>query len=124
MIAVDASALIAFLDPSDAHHHAAVAAVVTATPPLLVHPITAAEVLVGPTRLGVADQVWADLAAVGVEVDESLIDPWQLARLRVDTGCKLPDCCVLALAARHDVELITFDDRLRRWSTRPGPPAS
>ncbi len=112
MIVVDASVLIAFLDPDDAHHAAAVALLADAVPPLLVHAITAAEVLVAPVRRGVADSVWSDLAAIGVEVDTMPDEPMQLARLRAETGCKLPDCCVLATAARHHAPVATFDARL------------
>ena len=114
MIVVDASVLIAFLDPSDVHHVAAVEMLADAAPPLVVHPVTAAEVLVAPVRNGVADAVWADLVAIGVEIDDIPMDPLQLARLRVETGCKLPDCCVLASAAAHGVPVATFDERLRR----------
>ena len=114
MIIVDASVLIAFLDPNDAHHSAAVKILEDASPPLLVHPITAAEVLVAAVRNDVADAVWADLMAIGVEIDDTPIDPLLLARLRVKTGCKMPDCCVLASAAARNTTLATFDERLRR----------
>ena len=114
MIVVDASVLIADLDSADAHHAAAVEALADAVPPLWVHPVTAAEVLVAAVRRGVAESVWADLTAIGVEVDHSPIDPLQLAGLRVSTGCKMPDCCVLATAANRNAAVATFDDRLRR----------
>ena len=114
MTVVDASVLIAFLDPNDAHHPAAVELLAAAVPPLVVHPITAAEVLVAPARNDVVDTVWADLTAIGVEIDSTPIDPLQLARLRVETGCKMPDCCVLASAAANRTGVATFDERLRR----------
>ena len=114
MIVVDASVLIAFLDPNDAHHPAAVEILEDASPPLLVHPITAAEVLVAAVRNDVADAVWADLMAIGVEIDDTPIDPLMLARLRVKTGCKMPDCCVLASAATRNTAVATFDAQLRR----------
>lgn len=85
-----------------------------AVPPLLVHPVTAAEVLVAAVRQGIADEVWADLVAIGVEVDDTPMDPMRLARLRVETGCKLPNCCVLASAAARGVPVATFDERRRR----------
>lgn len=114
MIVVDASVLIAFLDPADAHHAVAVELLGDATPPMIVHPITAAEVLVAPVRRGIADDVWADLVAIGVEIDRMPVDPMQLARLRAETGCRMPDCCVLASAAAYGAPLATFVDRLRR----------
>lgn len=112
MIAVDASALIAYLDPDDAHHAAAVDKLAAATPPLIVHRVTAAEVLIGPTRRGTADEVWRDLVAIGAELDDEAVDPHVLATLRVETGCKLPDCCVIAVARARGCEVVTFDARL------------
>jgi predicted nucleic acid-binding protein len=114
MIVVDASVLIAFLDPNDTHHSAAIEILEDASPPLLVHPITAAEILVAAVRNDVAEEVWADLMAIGVEIDDTPIDPLLLARLRVKTRCKMPDCCVLASAATHNSAVATFDERLRR----------
>ena len=114
MIVVDASVLIAFLDADDAHHVAAVGLLADAVPPLLVHPITVTEVLVAPVRRGIADQVWSDLVAIGVEIDVTPIDPRQLARVRAETGCKMPDCCVIASSVNHDTTVATFDQRLRR----------
>jgi predicted nucleic acid-binding protein len=119
MIVVDASVLIAFLDPNDTHHHTAVETLADATPPLLVHPITAAEVLVAPARRGIADAVWADLMAIGVEIDDTAIDPMRLVRLRAETGCKMPDCCVLATAAVRRAPVATFDERLARNAKSP-----
>jgi predicted nucleic acid-binding protein len=119
MIVADASVLIAFLDPNDANHAAAVELLADAVPPLVVHPITAAEVLVAPVRNGVADAVWADLTAIGVEIDGTPVDPLQLARLRVETGCKMPDCCVLASAANLDTAVATFGARLGRQADAP-----
>ena len=106
--------LIVYLDPNDAHHAAAVEVLAAAAPPVLVHPVVAAEVLVAAVRQGIAEAVWADLSAIGVEVDDTRMDPMQLAHLRVETGCKLPDCCVLASATAHGVPVATFDERLRR----------
>ena len=113
MIVVDASVLLAFLNPTDSHHAAALTVLSDAVPPLLIHPITAAEVLVAAVRRGVADAVWSDLVAIGVEVDRTADDPLALARLRVTIGCKMPDCCVLLTAARRQVAVATFDERLR-----------
>jgi hypothetical protein len=69
------------IGPNDAHHSAAVEILEDASPPLLVHPITAAEVLVAAVRNDVADAVWADLMAIGVEIDDTAIDPLLLAFL-------------------------------------------
>ena len=114
MIVLDASVLIAYLDPNDVNHDAAVELLADAAPPLVVHPITAAGVLMAPVRRGIEEAVWADLVAIGMEVDSSPIDPIKLARLRATTGCKMPDCCVLAVADTRQAAVATFDDRLAR----------
>ena len=49
-----------------------------------------------------------------MDVEPVEIDAVQLAELRVSTGCKLPDCCVLALAQLLGVGMLTFDERLGR----------
>jgi predicted nucleic acid-binding protein len=116
MIVVDARVLIAFLDRADAHHEAAVEWLADASPPLVVHPITLAEVLVAPTRNGSAEQAWAVLHSIGVELHSEPTDPLQLARLRVNTGLRMPDCCVIDAARHHGCAVATFDDRLRRAS--------
>ncbi|PVE75415.1 type II toxin-antitoxin system VapC family toxin [Microbacterium testaceum] len=113
MIVLDAGVLIGFLDASDAHHAAAVNLMEQNPSGYLVHPLTAAEVLVGPAKRGVAERVWHDLRGVGVDVtilgpDEPLV----LARLRARWGLKMPDTCVLATAERADVPLATFDRQL------------
>lgn len=107
---------MACLDPDDAHHDAAAELLGLATPPLAVHSVAAAEVLVSPAPRGVAETVWDDLVAIGLEVDRSPIDPMQLARLRVETGGKLRDCYVLAVAAARAATVATFDRRLARYA--------
>ncbi len=72
--------------------------------------------LVAAVRNDVADAVWADLMAIGVELDDTPIDPLLLARLRVKTRCKMPDCCVLASAATRNTAVATFDAQLRRYA--------
>jgi len=116
VIVVDASVLIAYLDRSETHHDAAVRLLEEAVPPLIVHPITVAEVMVAPTRRSAAEAVWSDLVAIGVEIDDAPLDPRALARLRVETGCKMPDCCVLATASTRQAPIATFDERLRRFA--------
>jgi len=116
MIVVDASVLIAFLDRADAHHEAAVEWLADATPPLVVHPITLAEVLVAPTRNGSAEQAWTVLQSIGVELHTEPTDPLELARLRVHTGLRMPDCCVVDAARQLGCLVATFDERLRRAS--------
>jgi predicted nucleic acid-binding protein len=111
VIAIDASVLIAHLNPADPHHHAATHILLAAGPgQMLVHSITLAEVLVGGVRVGQGLSMRNDLYAAGIALapsdDEEAL---RLAELRVATGLKLPDCCVLDVAIRNRAGLATFD---------------
>jgi predicted nucleic acid-binding protein len=114
VIVLDAGALIAFLDPGDALHPAAVASLLTCSEhELAVSPITHAEILVGPTRAGTLARTQEALAAlrvseVGLPVDAAP----RLAGLRAGTGLKLPDCCVILAAQQCAGAVLSFDDRL------------
>lgn len=62
-----------------------------------------------------------DLHAAGIVIaprddDEAM----RLAELRVATGLKLPDCCVLDVARRHAAALATFDGALSAAAARNG----
>lgn len=114
MTVVDASVAIAFLFARDVHHDAAIDLLAEVAGPLRIHPVTLAEALVYPTRAGRGAEALADLRSIGVEVASVEVDAVQLAELRVSTGCKLPDCCVLALAQHLGTGVLTFDDRLAR----------
>ncbi len=124
MIALDASVLIAYLNPVDAHHQAATRILLTGTPgEMLVHTITMAEVLVGGVRIGQGTAMRDDLRAAGIAVaphddGESL----RLAELRAASGLKLPDCCVLDIALQHRANLATFDNSLAAEASKRGVP--
>lgn len=120
MIAIDASVLIAHLNPRDSHHEAATEILLTAAPrSLLAHPLTLAEVLVGGVRVGRGAAMRDDLEAAGVCVAESGPDePLRLAELRATTGLKMPDCCVLAVALHEHATLATFDVALTEAARR------
>lgn len=106
--------LIAFLDAEDAFHSASESLLAEAAEEALaVHPLTLAEVLVAPVRLGRLEPVLAALADLEVATLPFPADgAIRLARLRADTGLKMPDCCVLLAAADSGGRLATFDDRL------------
>lgn len=114
MIAMDASVLIAHLNPGDSHHEAATAVLLAGTPGrMLVHTITLAEVLVGGVRVGRGASMLDDLRSAGIVVaphDDG--EPLRLAELRASSELKLPDCCVLDIAMHHQASLATFDDAL------------
>jgi predicted nucleic acid-binding protein len=116
VIALDASVLIAFLSRTDVHHRAAAALLDEAIDSgldLLINPVTLAEALVLPTREGRVDFAMAELIAMGViEVPFPPHAARVVARIRVDSGLKLPDCCVLLTAMDRQATLASFDERL------------
>jgi len=113
-LVLDASALIAHLDGHDAHHDDVLALLLAATgQALCASPITLAEVLVGPARAGALDRArhaLETLEIATVALDEK--SPARLAALRVQTGLKLPDVCVLLAAETAAAAVVTFDNRL------------
>lgn len=132
MIVLDASLLIAHLDAADDNHASASALVeAAADDTLAANPLTLAEVLVGPARAGRLDEMQAALRDLEVEevpfpADTSV----RLARLRADTGLKLPDCCVLLAAEQRGAAVASLDVRLCRaaevrglavHTVQPGP---
>lgn len=114
MIVLDASVLIAHLDERDTHHERASRLLAeTGAEPLGASTITLAETLVAPARRGRLDDVIAALNRLGV-TGLTLADgaAAHLARLRAETGCKLPDCCVLLAAREHGGTVASFDSAL------------
>lgn len=111
---LDASVLVAHLDNGDAHHERAVNLLLEAAEESFrASPITLAEVLTGPARIGALNRAKAALAAIGVRSTEMADEaPERLAAIRADTGLKMPDCCVVLAAEEEGRELATFDDRL------------
>jgi predicted nucleic acid-binding protein len=118
VVVLDASVLIAHLSTHDTHHAAATSLLGGAAPEtLLVHPMTMAEILVGGVRVGRAEHL-RRLRAVGVILSTPDDDqPLRLAMLRVDTGLRLPDCCVLDTSVQHDAPVASFDQRLLAAAT-------
>ena len=116
MIILDASVLIAHLDADDAHHERATRLLLDMIDkPLGASPLTLAEVLVGPARVGRAELAEGALRELGVEVVPLDVDaPRDLAELRVRTQLRLPDCCVLLAARTAGGNVATFDDRLHQ----------
>ncbi|MFS0792439.1 type II toxin-antitoxin system VapC family toxin [Microbacterium sp. 1P10AE] len=121
MIVLDAGVIIALFSPSDAHHARAKQLFASQTSPFLMHPLTAAETLVGAAKIGNDAALWSDLQAIGVELATiGPAEPILLARLRAEHGLKMPDTCVLATATHAGAPLATFDDRLGQVAERLG----
>lgn len=129
MITLDASLVIAHLNPHEPHHQAADAYLrASAGEQLLIHSMNLAEILVGGVRAGRGQEMLSDLHAIGIRVAEHDTDePLRLATLRVTCGLKLPDCCALDTALTTKSTLATFDDalakaaRTRHVAVAPGP---
>jgi len=122
MIVLDASVLIAHLDPRDALHDAADERLLDAADrPFGASTITLAEALVAPLRTGALRTTQAALRTL--EVEELPLPAGaaeRLAALRVDTGLKLPDCCVLLAAEDANGGVLTFDEGLARAAAERG----
>ncbi|HEX2393190.1 MAG TPA: PIN domain-containing protein [Solirubrobacterales bacterium] len=114
MIVLDASVLIAHLDGRDAHHEAATRLLAESDgEPLGASSVTLAETLVGPARAGRLEEARSVLSRLGVaDLGIGEDAPARLAELRAETGVKLPDCCVLAVAEEYEAGVASFDGRL------------
>jgi predicted nucleic acid-binding protein len=114
VIVLDASVLIGFLDSEDNHHAAAEWLLTQAVDDdLAVNSLTLAEVLVAPVRNGRLEPVLPALHALEVqELPFPADTAVRLAQLRVTTGLKMPDCCVLLAAEEAEAGVASFDERL------------
>ena len=114
MIVADASWIVALRDPNDALHKQAVTvSSAVGDESVLLHPVTFAECLVSPAKLGVIDDAALALRAAFEVVDVDPDAPLRWASLRAETALRLPDAIVLDTALRHGARAIaTFDDKL------------
>jgi predicted nucleic acid-binding protein len=121
VIVLDASVMIAVLDPLDAHFEAARRLFLgTTSERLAAHRLTVAESLVLATRAEHGPAAASALAALGVGYVDEPDDPLALAELRATTGLRMPDCCVLHVALREKARLATFDAQLAGVASRFG----
>ena len=123
LTALDASVLIALLDPDDAHHqHARTALDVHADDDLRAPAHTLAEALVHPARAGKEREARRLIAALEIAidpVDEAVAVAAAKLRAEHGTALRMPDALVLAYAdTRKAKSLLTADQRWTRWSHR------
>jgi predicted nucleic acid-binding protein len=124
LIVLDASVVIAFLDPADAHHAAAVAAFRAFVNDQLVLPTSAyAEILVRPYRHGAASVATVEqfIATVGIQVEPISRDiARRAAQLRGQhAALRLPDALVLATADTLNAStVLTADASWAKLSAR------
>lgn len=120
VIVLDASVLIAYLDSDDEHHAESQGLLEQEVDDDFgANSLTLAEVFVAPARDHQLDGVRAALRDLEVEEFSFPSDTAiRLAKLRVETGLKMPDCCVLLAAEPISARVATFDDRLRKAANR------
>lgn len=118
---LDASILLAHLDDTDPHTEAA-ETILAEADALAASTITLAEVLVGAARVGRLDEQLEAFAALKIsELPVERGAAVQLARLRAESGLRMPDCCVLHAAVTAGADaLATRDDRLSRAAAERG----
>jgi predicted nucleic acid-binding protein len=114
VIVLDASVLIAHLDERDGHHARAKRLLTdTAGESLGASTISLAETLVAPARADRLADATAAIERLGVrELPMGEGAAARLARLRAETGHKLPDCCVLLAASDSGGAVASFDSTL------------
>jgi len=111
MIVLDASVLIGHLDSNDPHHSRARALLEASGGSALgVSSVSLAETLVAPARSGRLEEAQEALDRIGIaELRLGVDAAAELASLRANTGCKLPDCCVLLAAKEYAGRVASFD---------------
>lgn len=127
-VALDADIVIAFLDPGDDQHSAAVAELrprLAAGDDLLVAATVYAESIVRPLQQGTDATVdeFFDSAGISiVAIDRAIAR--RAAALRADhQSLRLPDAMSLATAMVTDSALLTLDQKLQRIAHRAQPPS-
>lgn len=118
---LDASIVLAYFDTTDAHTDAA-KAILDEADSLATSVLTVAESLVGAAAAGRLDEQLQALADLEIRCVPIAADAGPtLARLRADTGLKMPDCCVLhAAAAVHADSVGTRDASLAKAARERG----
>ncbi len=116
-VALDASVVIGFLRPDDAHHQAARQILRDHTEATKILPASVyAEILVKAVRAGRAEEVDTfvdDLEAEVVPIDRAVAR--HAAALRAEhRSLRLPDAMALACADARGATLLTFDKGLLR----------
>lgn len=119
---LDACVLIAHLDSADAHHDASERVLEeSAAGDLAASALTLAEVFVEPARRGLLETACAGLSEIGLtEIPVHCSSGPDLARLRAESGLKLPDCCVLLAAQTGGSSIATFDESLAAVARKRG----
>jgi predicted nucleic acid-binding protein len=127
-VALDADIVIAFLDPGDDHHAAAVAELrprLAAGDQLLLGATVYAETIVPPLQQGTDTTVdqFLDSAGIAVVPIDRVIARLAAALRAEPSTLRLPDAMSLATATATDSTLLTLDKKLRQLAQRVEPPS-
>ena len=124
MSTLDASVVIAHLKPTDPHREAATRFLAeTAGSTHWMNPVNLAEVLVDYARSGRLAEGTRVVGDLGIRERPLPEDAAvRLARLRAETGLRMPGCCVLLTAEQAGTTVATFDERLRSAALHRGLP--
>jgi predicted nucleic acid-binding protein len=118
---LDASVLLAHFDDTDPYAQDA-RAILADADELAASTVTLAEALVGAVAAGRLDEqlrAIADLEIAEVPLGQGAAAA--LARLRVESGLRMPHCCVLYAAEVTSADAVaTRDDRLHRAASARG----
>ena len=111
MIVLDANVLIAAFDGSDLHHEWAITFLRdTAAEELMISTLTYAEILVAPIRADRLKEFRKGIDSLGFIIDDiASEDAEDIARLRSETGLKMPDVIVLHTALKQDLGHIVHE---------------
>lgn len=122
MIVADANFVIALLKPNDIHHSWASDVFEAAGgDPIGISALNLAESLVHPYASGVGVEFEEDLAELEIEVFGILPEhATDLAKLRAETGLRMPDSVALDAALRCGGRLCTADARLAKVARERG----
>lgn len=122
-VTLDADVIIGVLEPTDAQHSRAVAALQPWLAPenlLFVPASVYSEILVRPIQRDVVATVDAFIQDANIQVvaiDRAIAR--RAAELRAaHPALRLPDALAVATALRHGTELLTLDERLQRLLAR------
>ncbi|GMA23924.1 hypothetical protein GCM10025864_16830 [Luteimicrobium album] len=117
MIVVDAGVVIAATTPAHLHHDAAQRIVAEhGGGGMVLHPLTMADILVGPARGGAEAHARRvpEAAGFGLAPDGGPSPEGGARAVTSPVALKMSDACVLATAEQLGVPLATFDQRLTR----------
>jgi predicted nucleic acid-binding protein len=122
VIVLDACVVIAFFDPANRHHDAAVA-ILSREDRLAMSVLSVAEFLVHPARAGQCAAALEGIRQLGIDIHPlAAEDARDLAETRAGTGLRMPDATIVHLARRLTAGVATFDQALAAQATHLGLP--